>query len=157
MKRIFFIILFISISCNKNKAKYEQITAYGITIDKDTEPLKIAEVFIKALDEENTDVLKKLVAVNAERKAILKVFKKYYLKPRNIEDENIKEIVISGWSLTYSFFKKGNVYITGDKVGVDSAFVFASGLKVNDERKTIEIRFVREKGYWKILSGLKEF
>ncbi len=156
MKKYLFFFILIILSCGK-KTKYDSFEAYGVKIDRDTEPVKIAEVMIKALEEENQDVLKKIVAVNTERKAIIEIFKKYYQKPRKIEDENIRKIVVSGWLLTYSFFKKGNTFITGDKVGEDSAFVYASGIKLNGSRSSFEIRFVKEDGYWKALGGIKEF
>jgi len=157
VKKIFILFIILSsISCKKNE-KFKSFTAYGITIDSTTEPMKIAEVLIKALDEENDSVLKLLVAVKSEKNAIKEIYKKYYQKPREMKDENIRKLVISGWMLTYSFFEKGNTYITGDKVGEDSAFVYASGLKINGERRNMMIRMVKEDGFWKVLGGIKEF
>ncbi len=157
MKKLnLYLIFLFFIFCSK-KTGSEPVTLYGVKIDKETEPIKIAEILIRALDEENDTVLQKLVAVNTERTAILELYKKYSQKPKKISDENIRKLTSSGWLLTYSFFEKGNTYITGDKVGKDSAFVYASGLKVNGERRTMVISLIKENGYWRVLGGIKEY
>lgn len=156
MRRFLFLFILLILSCEKKTKKDESFEVYGVKIDRNTEPMEIAKILIKALDEDDYNVLKKLVAVKTEKKAIIDIFKKYSQKPRITEDEKIINLVVSGWILTYSFFKKGNTIITGDKVGGDSAFVYATGIKLNGSISSFEIKFIREDGYWKVLAGLRE-
>ncbi len=161
MVKLNFFILFLIIifSCSQKKTeerKIEKIFAYGITLTKESSPKEVANLLIKGLDNEDEELLKKLVAVDYETKEIEKIFKNQGKKAK-INKEEVADLTVSGWLLTYTFFEKGKTRVIEEEIEGDFAYVYASGIKPNGKERTIEIRMVKEEGFWKIQAGLKEY
>ncbi|MEO0131262.1 MAG: hypothetical protein ABIK76_06190, partial [candidate division WOR-3 bacterium] len=120
MVKLNFFILFLIIifSCSQKKTeerKIEKIFAYGITLTKESSPKEVANLLIKGLDNEDEELLKKLVAVDYETKEIEKIFKNQGKKAK-INKEEVADLTVSGWLLTYTFFQKGKTRVIEEEI-----------------------------------------
>jgi len=132
----------------------EKISAYGMTLTAESYPGKVAELFIKALDNGDTDILKKLVAVEDARKETDAIFGKYG-KASDMTSEKVTGLVTAGWKASYAFFREGQTSITNIKVE-DVAVVYAMAVnKSTGKNVKILICLVRENGWWKVKAGIK--
>jgi len=136
--------------------KTEKISAYGISLTRESSPKEVANLLIKGLDNDDKNILSKLVAVKYEMKEIEKIFHKYG-KKANVTPEKTATITVLGWMATYAFFEKGQTTITEEKIEGDKSYVYAIGQKPNGAKRTLEIRMIREDGWWKIQAGLREY
>jgi len=134
----------------------EKVSAYGITLIRESSPREVANLLIKGLDNDDKNILSKLVAVKYGAEEVEKIFRKYG-KKSNISPEKSTALAVSGWMATYAFFEQGQTAITGDKTEGDKAYVYATGRnQTSGANQNLEIRMVREDGWWKIQPGLQQ-
>jgi hypothetical protein len=134
----------------------EEISAYGTTLTKESPPEQVAELLIKGLDNKDTELLKKLVAVRHEMEAVEAIYSKYG-KKSNISPDKSAALAVAGWQATYSFFKEGQTTITKTEIDGDTAAVYATAKGgTNMENRYIRINMVKEDGWWKATAGIKE-
>ena len=135
--------------------KPEEISAYGMTLTAESYPGKVAGLFIKALDNGDTDILKKLVAVEDARKETEAIFGKYG-KATDMTSEKVSGLVIAGWKASYAFFREGQTSIFGIKVEGGNAEVYATAVnKSTGKNGKILICLVKENGWWKVKAGIE--
>jgi len=133
-----------------------EISAYGITLTKESPPGKVAELLIKGLDNGDTELLKKLVAVKHETAAVDAIYGKYG-KKSSITPDKAASLAVAGWKATYSFFKKGETTVTKTDLQGETATINATAKGgTNLEERHIRINLVMEDGWWKVTAGIKE-
>ncbi len=69
--------------------------------------------------------------------------------------KDAKSLVVAVWMATYAFFEKGKTFVTEVKAMYGECIVMARGVKTTGE-KNIEIRMVKENGWWKVKGRLRE-
>jgi|UniRef100_A0A7C3UW02 hypothetical protein len=155
MRRLILSLLLISIvGCPREKKKEpEKISAYGLTLTKNSPPKEVAGLLIKGLDNEDESLLVRLVAIKYEMREVEEILKSF---SKRLTPERVASLTASGWLLTYSFFLPGKTRIEEERIEGDSAYVYARGEKRDGRMKTLEVKMVREDGWWKVTAGLKE-
>jgi len=130
------------------------ISAYGITVYRDSRPRQVAELFIAALDDEAEEILRCLIAGKAEKHKLDK-FARARGRPKATVEEAV-DLAVAGWLASYSYFRKGRTSVTGEKVSRSEATVYAEGAYgAAGQKRAIEITMVREDGWWKVTGGPK--
>ncbi len=138
------------------KSEAEKISAYGITLTRESSPREVAHLLVKGLDNEDRELLSKLVAVKHEMEEVKNLFREYGRAYKG-SPEKVAASVAAGWMATYLFFQSGQTAVTDERIEGDKASVYATGRKLNGEIRTLEIRMIREDGWWKVQAGLHEF
>ena len=133
----------------------EEISGYGITLTKDSSPEEVAALLIKGLDNEDTILLKQLVAVKHEKKEMSAIYERYG-KESPVTLESAANLAVKGWQMTYSFLAKGQTSITKTDIHGDTATVHAMAKgHVNFEDRYIRIKLIKEDGWWKVAAGIE--
>ncbi|MGB9824186.1 MAG: hypothetical protein ACPLN0_07060 [Candidatus Hydrothermia bacterium] len=155
---IFCASFFVYYSPNREKGERkgdrDLITGYGLTLNRESPPEDVAKFLIMALDHADVGLLCKLVAVEHESEELKKI-----LRVRegsvSFKAEDVESLVVAGWMATYAFFEKGQTFVTEVKTIDGECIVMARGIKPTGE-KTMEIRMVKENGWWKVMGGFRE-
>lgn len=155
---IIWVLIFIYCSPNREKGdgkgERDLIAGYGLTLTRESPPEDVAKFLIMALDHDDVGLLCKLVAVEHESEELKK-----NLRVRegsvNFKAEDVESLVVAGWMATYAFFEKGQTFVTKVKTIDGECIAMARGVKPTGE-KTMEIRMVKENGWWKVMGGLRE-
>jgi len=130
------------------------ISAYGITLTKESSPREVASVLIKGLDNDDEVGLTKLVAVKNEMAEIEKIYQKYGQRAKKLTPEKVAITTAKGWIACYAIFEPGRTRIIGEKVEGEKAYVYCVGIDPQRKERAFEIRMVREDGWWKVIAGL---
>ena len=128
--------------------------AYPSALSAASSPTEVAQVLIKALDEEDKGTLLGLVAVKAVAKDIEAIYQKHG-KTSKGAPKAAPGLAAAGWGATYAFYQTGQTTVTREEVTGESASVFAGGKAPDGSPKTLKIKMVREDGVWKVRGGLE--
>jgi len=127
---------------------------YPSSLSDSSTPSEVAALLIKALDEENEEVLTALVAAKSEAEAIGSIFSKYGRRS-SITPEKAARVAAAGWQATYAFFEKGATAVAEEQISGETAVVRANGRNASTgEAQSLTITLIREDGLWKIRAGL---
>uniref|UniRef100_A0A7C6ECP3 DUF4878 domain-containing protein n=1 Tax=candidate division WOR-3 bacterium TaxID=2052148 RepID=A0A7C6ECP3_UNCW3 len=132
----------------------DTISAYGITLTKESSPKEVASLLIKGLDNDDEDVLTKLVAVKNEMAEIKKVFQKHGQRAKKLTPEDVASLTAKGWMASYAFLEPGWTKITDETIEGDRAYVYCVARNPKGRERNFEIRLIREDGWWKVTAGL---
>jgi hypothetical protein len=128
---------------------------YPSKLSSASDPREVAQVLIKALDEDDKAALAGLVAAEAERAAIEEIYARYG-RTHRITPWEAANLAASGWRATYVFFEPGATQVTEGQVEGDTATVRAQGRNASTGRpRVLVIHLAREGGLWKVLGGLE--
>jgi len=145
--------------CDKRKGAGEKtqpdtISAYGITLTEESTPEEVAGLLIRGLDNDDKDVLTRLVAIKNEMVEIKKIYQKLGQRPKDLTPEGVAIITAKGWIASYAIIEPGRTEITGERIEGERASVYCAGIDQQGKKRTFEIRLVREDGWWKVTAGL---
>jgi len=163
IKKIFFFILVlvaINSNCGQKKKVSENIlpdtiSAYGITITKESSPKEIAYLLIKGLDNDDEKLLAKLVAVKHEIEEIKKLFNKKGMRmKRKPTFEEVATLTAKGWIASYAILEPGRTRIVDEIIEGERASVYCVGINPRGKEQSFEIWFVWEDNRWKAEAGL---
>jgi hypothetical protein len=142
-------------ACKKTQRMPREITQYGMTVTADSRPEEIVRMLIAGLDNRDSELLGKLVAVQDARDEMEKILRRYRRREK-ITDEDAIKLTVAGWAATYSFYRPGDTGIVSETIEDDRATVIAAGRgKSTGEQRTMTIELIREDGWWKVMSGIR--
>lgn len=152
------ILLLISVNWGRQEGSQQNqpniISAYGITLTRESSPREVASVLIKALDNNDEVMLTKLVAIKNEMEEFKKIYQRYGQRAKKITPEKVAITTAKGWIASYAIFEPGRTRIIGVKVEGEKAYVYCVGINSQGKERAFEIRMVREDGWWKVIAGL---
>ncbi len=153
---IFIVLAGLSVAgCKKTTRMPAEITQYGMTVTADSRPEEIARMLIAGLDNRDSELLGKLVAVQDARDEMVKILRRYRRSDK-VTDEDAIKLTVAGWAATYSFYRPGDTGIVSETVDGDRATVIAAGRgKSTGESRTMTIELIREDGWWKVMTGIR--
>jgi len=132
----------------------QPISAYGIMVYRNSEPREVARLFIAALDNEDSALLRRLIAGKAEKQRLDKFARLRGIGRATVDDA--LDVAVLGWLGSYSYFRKESMTVTTQSLSGSEARVSAQVLfGAAGEPRTIEIVLVREDGWWKVSGGPK--
>jgi hypothetical protein len=128
---------------------------YPPALSAESSPWQVAEVLIKALDEEDGQTLLGLVAIKRGSSEVDAIYAKYGRESKRSPAE-VAGLAVSGWRATYAWFQAGTTQVTNESVTGDTAVVDARGVNPNTGRpRLLQVEMVREDGLWKVKPGLQ--
>ncbi|NIM06474.1 MAG: hypothetical protein GTO55_08685 [Armatimonadetes bacterium] len=154
----FVVMSLIACGCGRSGESEKQGSelAYPSSLSAASTPSEVAEVLIKGLDEGDTALLMRLVAIKAEREAIDAIYRQYG-RHSEFDAEKTARLAAAGWGATYAFFEAGATVITEEEVTGDTATVYAQGMNATSgQPQTLIIRLLREEGLWKVRAGIHQ-
>jgi hypothetical protein len=142
------------VGCGGNTPEIKEITGYGLIVTRESRPEEIAALLIAGLDNQDKELLGKLVAVDDAVNEMKKIYQKHPRKTPPSE-ENAVRMTVTGWQMTYSFFRPEETVVLSETTDENRATVTLSGRnKTTGQTRQISVNFLREKGWWKIRPGL---
>jgi hypothetical protein len=127
---------------------------YPASLSEQSSPREVVGVLIEALDEEDTQTLQGLVAVEAEMEAVRAIYRRHGRQPKQTPAD-VASMTATGWQLTYAFFEAGQSTVDRSDVQGDRATVFVTGRRGDGSTVRLRADLVREEGVWKVLAGLE--
>lgn len=142
------------VGCGGKTPEIKEITGYGLIVNGDSRPGEIAALLIAALDNQDKELLGKLVAVDDAVNEMKKIYQKHPRKTPPTE-ENAIRMTVTGWQMTYSFFRPQETVVLSETMDENRATVTLNGRnKTTGQTRQISVNLLREKGWWKIRPGL---
>jgi len=156
MRPLLLILIITLITCGgqRQTAQSNQpdtIAGYGIVLIKESPPQDVARLLIQALENDNKEILTKLVAVQYEARALTTTRRQLAaLGKKKLTPEKIAVMTAAGWCGTYLSFTPGRTRITDETICGDTAYVNIIAIDLRGKEQPNAIKMVREDGRWKI-------
>jgi len=155
MRPLLPILIITLITCGGQKqtaqvGQPDTIAGYGIVLTKESPPQDVARLLIQALENDNEELLAKLVAVKYEARALTTTRRQLAALGKKLTPEKIAVMTAAGWCGTYLSFTPGRTRITDETICGDTAYVNIIAINLQGEERPIAIKMVREDGRWKI-------
>lgn len=128
----------------------DTISAFGIILTEESPPRDVARLLIQALDNDDEQILTKLVAVKYEAQAIARIRQQLAALGKKLTPEKIAVITAAGWRGTYLSFTPGRTRITGEIILGETAYVNIIATTIQGKEQPNAIKMVREDNRWKI-------
>jgi hypothetical protein len=141
-------------SSESGGAPASQLPAYPSALSAQSTPEEVVQVLIAALDADDGQTLRDLVAVEDSFKDVSAIYEKYG-KKSPMKPEDVAKLAAAGWGATYAFFQSGETQIQESTTSGDSATVIAAGKAPNGDPRRLRIKLLREDGLWKVCAGLE--
>jgi hypothetical protein len=139
----------------KRQVEGKAVAPYPFGLSAQSSPTQVAQVLIRALDEDNERVLEGLVAVKHEIEAIDAIYRKHG-KAHETSTASAAAMTVSGWKTSYAWYEPGATHVRSERVGGETATVEAEGLNsTTGRRRELTITMVKEDGVWKVAAGLQ--
>jgi len=150
---LFFVVTFITCGGKKQTAQINQpdsIAGYGIVLTEESSPRDVARLLIQALDNDDEQLLTKLVAVKYETRALKTIRRQQGAAGKKLSPEKIAVMTAAGWRGTYLSFTPGRTRITDEIICGDTAYVNIIAINLQGNELPLAIKMVHEDNLWKI-------
>ena len=127
---------------------------YPGELSADSSASDVAQVLIRALEEEDKPTLMGLVAAKAESKAVEDIYRRHGREAKT-DYNKVAGLTAAGWAMSYAFVKNGSVEVAKESVQGDKATVTAGARLPNGDPCRLRIKLVREDGVWKVGAGIE--
>jgi len=133
----------------------EQPLIYPPELSAASTPGQVAARLIRALDEDDEQTLRGLVAARHEKEQIDALFRKHGRRARTTP-ELAASLAAAGWRATYAFMEQGATRVEGEEIQGETAIVRASArLLAGGRPRRLIIYLLREDGLWKVRAGIE--
>jgi len=161
-----FLVLAIASGCNRNdqgdgaapqpadEPSATALAPYPADLSAQSSPTDVATVLIRALDADDAETLRGLVAVKHEVEAVDAIYRRHG-RAGDTTPEKAATMAAAGWQATYLFFETNATQVERETIEKDTAEVFAAGKSPTGKPRTLKIKLVREDDVWKVRAGLE--
>ena len=144
-------------ACSRAGSKGEQGSTapkYPAELSAESSPSAVAQVLIRALEEEDTPTLMGLVAVKAESKAVEDIYRRHGREAKT-DYNKVARFTAGGWAISYAFVQNGSAEVGKESVQGDKATVTAGARLPNGDPCRLRLKLVQEDGVWKVGAGIE--